>query len=155
MDVGTCSPCFRKRCCPMVFQSEVLTPEANLKICRTISFRNLAIWISTCGGLVNFPLRDPCLPNTPDTRPSILDLAERLRSDGSSWGCMRTLERWCMKQSWRILSGVTPLSVCPIQLLINYPPSSRKETAYTFRILSQVSFLASCEKRNHATTTCV
>ena len=36
--------------------------RANLKICRTISFRNLAIWISTCGGLVNFPLRDPMPP---------------------------------------------------------------------------------------------
>ncbi len=43
MDVGTFSNCFLKKNGPMIFQSEVLTPEARLRTCRTISFRTLAI----------------------------------------------------------------------------------------------------------------
>ena len=40
----------------------------------------------------------------PFLRPSVLDLAQRLRSTGKAWGCSQVLEKWASQQEWRVLS---------------------------------------------------
>lgn len=60
---------------------------------------DLLPWPTCINWKQSFPFFSLCLPR----RPSVRDLAHRLRSNGDSWGSMTALERWAAEQPWSFL----------------------------------------------------